>query len=359
MSASVILCLNSGSSSLKATLYRTGEGAPEKLWALNQEVKSGTTRSALESVFKKLEQKPDAVGHRFVHGGPKRFLPVRIDGDVMADLVAARELAPLHLPPQLDLVRAVQAMRPGIIQVACFDTAFHRELPEVARVYALPPELAKEGLRRYGFHGLSCEYVVQHVGAESLGRAIIAHLGSGASMTAVRDGKSQDTSMGLTPAGGLVMASRPGDLDPGVMLHLVREAGDVNAVERAVNHASGLRALSQASGDMKALLAARGTDAKAKLAVDVFCYQARKTVGQMAAALGGLDTLVFTGGVGEHAAPVREQICAGLAFLGIELDSQANTRGEARISRDGSKVSVRVVPTDEDLVVAQATQALL
>jgi acetate kinase len=235
----------------------------------------------------------------------------------------------------------------------CFDTTFHRTMPAVARRLPIPAALDRAGVRRFGFHGLSCEYVVGAVGADALGRAVVAHLGSGASLTAIDAGRSVDTTMGLTPTGGVVMATRTGDLDPGVMLHLAREHDLApDALEHLVNQQSGLLGLSGTTGDMRALLEARRAgDAEAALAVDVFCASVRKHVGSLAAVLGGIDTLVFTGGIGEHAPEVRALACAGLAHLGIVLELDRNQRSDAVIS--GGDVTVRVVATDENLVIAR------
>ncbi|HZR81075.1 MAG TPA: acetate/propionate family kinase [Candidatus Binatia bacterium] len=302
----------------------------------------------------------DAAGHRVVHGGSDHVAPERIDDALLEDLRRLTPYAPLHQPAAIACVEAVRERFPSLPQVACFDTAFHRRMPEVAERLPLPSRLWDEGVRRYGFHGLSYEWVVSELGAEALGRAVIAHLGNGASLAAVRDGRSIDTTMGFSPTGGLMMGTRSGDLDPGVLLYLLRERGMSPAdVDRVVNHEAGLAGVSGTSSDMRALLAARASDARAALAVEMFCWLLRKHVGAMAAALGGMDALVFTGGIGEHAAPVREETCRGLEHLGVRLDRDRNAGHAAVISTPGSSCTVRVVAADEDRMIARHTARTL
>jgi acetate kinase len=247
-----------------------------------------------------------------------------------------------------------------VLQVACFDTAFHRTMPAAARRLPIPARFDAAGVRRYGFHGLSYEYVVGSLGAAARGRAVVAHLGSGASMAAIREGASVDTTMGFTPAGGLVMSSRSGDLDPGVLVHLLRtEEHDADDLERIVERESGLTGVSGRTGDMRELLECRGDDADAALAVDMFCTRVRMQVGAYAALLGGIDNLVFTGGIGERSAPVRTEICAGLEHLGVEIDEARNRDDAAVVSPDGASCVVRVVPTDEELVIARHAARLV
>ncbi|MEJ7841414.1 MAG: acetate/propionate family kinase [Rubrobacter sp.] len=305
----------------------------------------------------------EAVGHRVVHGGTCFSGPALLDGEVEEAIGELAELAPLHNDSALAAVRAVrEALGPGMPQVAAFDTVFHRTMPRVARLFALPRRLAEEGVLRYGFHGLSYEYVMDELRRldpeAAAGRVVIAHLGNGASMAAVKEGVGVDTTMGFTPAGGIVMGTRTGDLDPGVLLHLLRSI-DPETLSELVNRESGLLGVSETSADMRDLLAREASDPRAAEAVAVFCYQARKFLGALAAALGGLDTLVFTGGIGEHATPVRERICEGLEFLGIRLDARRNAAHAPIISRDDEPVTVRVVPTDEDLMVARHTRELV
>jgi acetate kinase len=254
----------------------------------------------------------------------------------------------------------VTARFPSLPQVACFDTAFHRPMPEVAQRFPLPRDLWHEGIRRYGFHGLSYEYIVATLGAAAHGRLMIAHLGNGASLAAVHHGQPLDTSMGLTPTGGVMMGTRSGDLDPGVLIHLMRaKSYDANQLDELVNHQAGLFGVSGLSPDMKTLLEQREREPHAAQAVELFCYQLRKHIGALTAVLGGLDTLVFTGGIGERAAPVRWEVCQGLGYLGIDLDPQQNAVHAEVISTPQSACTVRVVPTNEDLMIARHTRMLL
>jgi acetate kinase len=374
-----ILCLNSGSSSLKFALFgisktaetRLAQGAVEEfgpdahLWLrdsqkrllLDQHANLGGAHECIAAIFAALDgsglPRPAAAGHRIVHGGAFYTAPCRIVSQVRDRLKQLVPLAPLHLPAQIDLIQAFEEHYPELPQVACFDTAFHAAMPEVARRLPLPRKMYDEGVRRYGFHGLSYEYILSALGKEARGRVIIAHLGNGASMAAVRDGSPVDTSMGLTPTGGFMMSTRSGDLDPGVLLYLLRAGWKGEQLEQLLNHQSGLLGVSGTSSDVKTLLEKRNTDASADEAIRMFCYGVRKFIGAYAAVLGGLDTLVFTGGIGEHAAPVREEICRGLEFLGIELDAELNARHASVISR--GKCTVRVILTDEDLMIARHT----
>jgi acetate kinase len=381
-----VLCLNGGSSSLKFAAFAVDRAEPRVLArggvdrigsrnaVLHVRRQDGSPRreercdapdlpAVVPLVFAALARLDiawDAVGHRIVHGGPEHLQPEWIDDGLMASLREAIAFAPLHLPGELALIEKVSKQNPTLPQVACFDTAFHARMPEVARRIALPSSLRDAGVRRYGFHGLSYESIVRALGPRVSGRVIVAHLGNGASMAALADGEPRDTTMSFTPCGGLVMGTRPGDLDPGVVVYLARTRGmEASAIEELLNRQSGLLAISETTSDMQALLAARSSDARAELAVAVFCYNARKGIGALSAVLGGLDTLVFTGGIGEHAAPVREEICRELAFLGIQLDPGRNARSEPVITVDGSRVTVRVIPTDEEGVVARHTARLI
>jgi acetate kinase len=385
--APVILCLNSGSSSLKFALYQSeagsdrtlAEGSVERiglpigrLWVHDQASgaavdEPGTFHdhpAVVEAAFaamKKLQLPAlDAVGHRIVHGGPEHIAPERMDGQLLEDLRRLIPYAPLHLPAEIQGIEAVTARFPQLPQVACFDTAFHRRMPELSQRFPLPRVFWDEGVRRYGFHGLSYEYIIHQVGAMNLGRAVIAHLGNGASMAAVHNGQPVDTTMGFTPTGGFMMGTRAGDPDPGLLIYLLTEQNyDAATLEQLVNDQSGLLGVSGISPDLKTLLERRDLDAHAAQAIDMFCYQLRKTIGALSAALDGLDTLMFTGGIGEHAAPVRWEVCRGLAYLGIELDAQQNARHAAIISSHKSPCTVRVVPTNEDLMIARHTRTLL
>jgi acetate kinase len=333
-----LLCVNAGSSTLKCARYELVDGTPREVDRTEVAADPRALDDALERLAGELD--PSVVAHRVVHGGPRLDQHCVLDDRVVEELRGAIPFAPVHLPAELAAIDAVARRMPDARQVVCFDTTFHRTMPEVARRLPLPAALDAAGVRRFGFHGLSCEYVVGAVGATALGRAVIAHLGSGASLTAIRDGRSVDTTMGLTPTGGVVMATRTGDLDPGVLLHLGREHDlDADALEDLVNRRSGLLGLSGTTGDMRALLDALDDgDANAALAVDAFCASVRKHVGALTAVLGGLDTLVFTGGIGEHAPRIRRRVCEGLEHLGVEGDA--------------GSVQVRVVATDENLVIA-------
>jgi acetate kinase len=382
-----ILCLNSGSSSLKFALYHLGEqtevpladGAVERigldgghLWLRGadhvplreQHGDFASHVEAVEAAFAAAQglglPRPAAVGHRVVHGGSEYTAPARVEPRLLTTLRQLIAFAPLHLPGALQGIEAVAARFPDLPQVACFDTAFHRRMPEVAQRFPLPRDLWHAGVRRYGFHGLSYAYIVETLGAAAQGRVIIAHLGNGASLAAVHNGQPRDTTMGFTPTGGLMMGTRSGDLDPGVLLHLLHEKGyDARQLERLVNHQAGLLGVSGLSPDMRTLLEQRDREPHAAQAVELFCYQLRKSIGALTAVLGGLDTLVFTGGIGERAAPVRWEACQGLAYLGIDLDPDQNAVHAQIISTPGSACTVRVIPTSEDLMIARHTRMLL
>jgi acetate kinase len=389
-----ILTLNSGSSSIKFSLYALGEterlvfkgalasigsgqgflqaedGQGSPLSLSDRQLDLPDHAAAFNVLFAWLHshdlgQDLHAVGHRLVHGGRTHVKPQPVSAALIADLKQLIPLAPDHLPAEIKGLETVRRLFPQLPQIACFDTAFHRRMPEIAQRYALPEPLLQAGLQRYGFHGLSYEYVTRELIKESAsagdpGKLIIAHLGSGASMAAIEGGRSLETTMGLTPAGGLVMSTRVGDLDPGVIVYLLREKGMTpSQVNQLINHQAGLLGISGSSGDMRDLLAQEKQQAAAALAVDIFCYQARKFVGALAAALGGLDTLVFTGGIGEHAATVRARICAPLGFLGIHLQRRLNESNAPVISRRDSPVSVRVLKTNEELMIARHSRDIL
>jgi acetate kinase len=307
----------------------------------------------------------EAVGHRVVHGGARFSGPVLLDAGAEEAIEELAELAPLHNGPAVAAIRAVrEALGPGMSQVAAFDTAFHSRMPRVARLYALPRHLAEEGIVRYGFHGLSYEYVIEELRRfdreAAAGRVVIAHLGNGASMAAVRDGAGVDTTMGFSPTGGLVMGTRSGDLDPSVPLFLLEERGmSPTQVSDLVNKQAGLLGVSGTSADMRDLLERETSDPRAAEAIALFCYQAKKFLGALTAVLGGLDALVFTGGIGENSATARERICEGLGFLGIRLDPDRNAEHAPVISCDVDPITVRVIPTDENLMVARHTRQLI
>ncbi|MGK2897489.1 MAG: acetate/propionate family kinase [Burkholderiaceae bacterium] len=318
-----VLALNSGSSSLKFGLYRVDSTGAEKLFGEN--VSTADHPDAITLVASVLAAAgmppPDAIGHRIVHGGPVLRQHCRIDDAVLRRLQAAAAFAPLHAPAALALIRFAQLHFPGIPQVACFDTQFHVGLPEVARVLPIARELLSYGMQRYGFHGLSLESIVRQLGDAVPKRLVVAHLGNGASITAVKAGLSIDTSMGLTPSGGVIMGTRSGDLDPGVLVYLMREKKfDAARLEALIDQRSGMLGISGLSSDMRRLHEAAASNRDARLAIEMFCYSVRKQVAAMVAVLGGLDMLVFTGGIGENDAPVRTEVCAGLSWIGVSLD---------------------------------------
>lgn len=387
-----VLTLNSGSSSLKFSLHDLGD--EERLQMSGRltgiGLKSGSFKvsgsdgrilvertlavpewgATLETLFDWLNvhlssSGLDAIGHRVVHGGAKYQRPAVVNDDLLDELERLVPLAPDHLPREILVVRAaLRAYHAVECHVACFDTTFHRSMPEVARLYALPRDLRERGIRRYGFHGLSYEYItgelLRQAEQAANGRVVVAHLGSGASMAALRNGCSVETTMGFTPAGGLVMSTRCGDVDPGLLVHLLqddsRTVGDVNEL---INRRSGLLGLSGISSNMQELLELERDRPSARRAIEVFCHQARKYLGGLAAVLGGLDTLVFTAGIGENAPSVRQRICHGLEFLGIRLDSERNAAGAGVISVDGAPATVRVMATNEELMIARHARSVL
>ncbi|HKD64368.1 MAG TPA: acetate/propionate family kinase [Candidatus Acidoferrales bacterium] len=388
MADEAILIINSGSSSLKFGLYieRDGEEQPaldgladgigrdngklELKDARGKTLRSESVRFASEDealsqaarwLAELSKLKPVAVGHRLVHGGPRLLAHQLITPEVLAELQNCLHFAPLHIPTALRLITASEKAYPQLPQFACFDTAFHTTIPEVGSRFALPRPLFEEGIHRYGFHGLSYESIVFQLGAEMPGRTVIAHLGNGASLAAVKDGRSVDTSMGLTPTGGIAMATRSGDLDPGVLLYLLRvKKMNADSLEHLLNGESGLAGISGGKSDMRDLeSAAAGGDQKAQMAIEIFGNGIRKVIAAYAAVLGGLDMLVFSGGIGEHSAPVRSSVCNGLGFLGVSIDDASNQSYSAMLSTKGSKVSVRIVPSQEDLQIARHSRALL
>ena len=357
-----ILALNSGSSSLKFGLYRIDPAGAEKL--LGETVSTAEHPEAINRVASVLATSgmppPDAIGHRIVHGGPALRQHRRIDDAVLRQLQAAAAFAPLHAPEALALIRFAQGHFPGIPQVACFDTQFHVDLPEVARVLPIARELLSDGMQRYGFHGLSLESIVRQLGDALPQRLVIAHLGNGASITALKAGLSIDTSMGLTPSGGVIMGTRSGDLDPGVLVYLLREKKfDAAGLEALVDQRSGLLGISGVSGDMRRLHEAAASNRDARLAIEMFCYSVRKQVAAMIAVLGGVDMLVFTGGIGENDAQVRTEICAGLSWIGVSLDESRNRAASNPVSDGTSRCQVLVLASQEDEQIARHAWALL
>jgi acetate kinase len=387
-----ILTINGGSSSIKFALFEPGApprrvlaggveriGLPDARWhAKGSEEKYCFSRSVIAPDHKAavgilmdwVDERGGhdvlaAIGHRVVHGGPKYSAPQRITADLVAELRALGPFDPEHLPEEILLTEAFHHRFPDIPQIACFDTAFHHDLPRVAKLLPIPRRYEAMGVRRYGFHGLSYTYIMEELTSvagpdAARGRVILAHLGNGASLAAVRNGKSVDTSMGLTPTGGIPMSTRSGDLDPGLGPYLARtEAMSAHQFDEMVNFHSGLRGISETSPDMQDLLNSEAHDVRAAEAVAIFCYQVRKCIGAFAAALGGLDTLVFSGGIGENAPAVRARICDGLSFLGIELDQNRNTETAPWISSGTGRVKVRVIRTDEEVVIARSVMQLL
>ncbi|HXX12442.1 MAG TPA: acetate/propionate family kinase [Burkholderiales bacterium] len=390
--ADAIAVLNAGSSSIKFSLFlvrndeleleqrgqiegiytaphfvsqdRAGKRITEKSWG--DGVKLGHAE-ALEYLVAHLRAGLSGdhligVGHRVVHGGLEYTRPVRLTAQVLAGLEKFIPLAPLHQPHNLAPIRQLLERAPDLPQVACFDTSFHRSNAEIAQMFALPSELHAQGVRRYGFHGLSYEYIAsvlpRYDQKAASGRSVVLHLGNGASMCAMQAGKSVASTMGFTAVEGLPMGTRTGSLDPGVILYLMDQRGmDARAIERLIYNQSGLLGVSGISSDMRALLASE--DARAKLAIDLYVYRIRRELGSLAAALGGLDAIVFTAGIGENAVPIRSRVCEDAGWLGVELGASANASGGPRISSATSKVSAWVIPTNEELMIARHTRRVL
>ena len=387
-----VLTINAGSSSLKFALFRDGESAQRELEGRFERIGLKEGRLSIKgSHGNKTEERAFgakshavcatflermltersyvkeiiAIAHRIVHGGPRYQEPQLIDGAMLKELKRIRSFDPDHLPAELALVEFFRKQYPRTPQVACFDTAFHNRMPRSAKSLPIPRRYEGKGVRRYGFHGLSYAYLMQELerlaGPQAAkGRVILAHLGNGASMAAVRAGQPTDTTMGFTPAGGLVMSTRSGDLDPGLVEYFTRtERMSAAKFNEMVNKKSGLLGISETSSDVRDLLKKEKNDLRASEALAIFCYQARKWIGAFSAALGGLDTLVFSGGIGENSIPIRARICEGLAYLGIEIDQGRNSANAEVISKEGGGVTVRVMRTDEELQMARTVRALL
>jgi acetate kinase len=379
--------INTGSSSLKLTFYGNEPQLPQHMRISVERIGQPGSRLAATSVRETMTEAVDAkdhavalraalnyvkgsfpfavdaVGHRVVFGGVTHVRPERVTPKLLADLRQLTSVDPSHMPQALDAIDVMAREYPTVPQVACFDTAFHRTMPLVAQRYALPAWTATVGVQRYGFHGLSCEFILSALERRDpdalRGRLLIAHLGNGASVTAVQRGVSIETTMGFSPTSGLMMGTRSGDLDPTVMTYLARTAHrDVEALHRLVNEESGLLGVSGVSSDIRDLLGAPESSPAAQ-AIELFCYTARKHIGALAAVLDGVDTIVFTGGIGEHASAVRAQICEGLGFLGLRLDPEHNAANHEVISASASKVSVRVIETDEELMIARHVRHVL
>jgi acetate kinase len=386
-----VLTINGGSSSIKFALYQITDPLKRTLSGKVDRIGLGGTnltfhdsigrtydpgnvavsdhKSAAMFLIDWLEKQTGfasvrAVGHRVVHG-MKHTEPELVSQELLDELHRLRPYDPDHLPREIELIGAFRQRHPKLPQVACFDTAFHRSMPRVATWLPIPRRYDAKGIQRYGFHGLSYSYLMEELArlgdpSATNGRVILAHLGNGASLAAVRDGKSIDTSMGFTPTAGLVMSTRSGDLDPGLAPYLAStEQMTTKQFYEMVNHESGLLGISETSPDMRDLLAQEAADVRAAEAVALFCYQAKKWIGSFTAALGGLDTLVFAGGIGENAPPVRTRVCEGLGFLGIELDEARNTANAEVISADTSRVTVRIIRTDEELMIARSVTRVL
>jgi acetate kinase len=387
-----ILTINGGSSSIKFALFEVDGALKRILHGAIERI--GLPEAALRvqglapaDNFSRLVKAPDhavavgalmdwiekrmghdsltAIGHRVVHGGPKYSVPERITAEMVDDLKRLSPFDPEHLPEEILLTEAFHRRYPDLSQVACFDTVFHHEMPRVARMLPIPRRYEAQGVRRYGFHGLSYAFLMEELTrlgdpAASKGRAVLAHLGSGASLAAVLDGKSIDTSMSFTPAAGVPMGTRTGDIDPGLLWYLARtEKTSTKQFNEMVNFESGLLGVSETSSDMHELLKIETQDIRAAEAIALFCYQVKKWIGSFAAALGGLDTLVFAGGIGENAPPVRARICDGLGFLGIDIEEKRNAANEAVISAATGRVIVRVIKTDEEWMIANIVSRVL
>jgi acetate kinase len=388
----VILTVNGGSSSIKFALFQDTDppvlmtrgmidriGLPESVMVVNdvltqqperRTVNATDHRACVGLLMDWLEQNVGiktfrAVGHRIVHGGKTYSRPERVTLDMLAELRRMSPYDPEHMPSEIDLIEAFGKRNPNLPQIACFDTAFHRGMPRVAGLLPIPRRYEKLGLQRYGFHGLSYAFLMRELArvgrpGEANGRIILAHLGNGASMAAVKQGQPVDTTMSFTPTSGLVMSRRSGDLDPGLVAYLARTEGmSADQFHKMVNTESGLLGVSETSSDMRDLLKQEQHDPRAAEAVALFCYQAKKWIGALAAALGGLDTLVFTAGIGEHSPVIRARICEGLKFLGVTLDETRNEAGEAVISTHGSQATIRVMHTDEETEIARSVRELL
>jgi acetate kinase len=386
-----LLTINTGSSSLKMGRYRLGRAETPILVANVDRIGSSKSRISIKdpnnhSLFDREERIPDhgtalrillgwierqastsdidGIGHRVVLGDRRCIQPQLITESLVCTLKEFAELAPDHVPQLIDTIETVTRIYPNVPQAACFDSSFHSRMPRTSQMYALPRRFFEEGVLRYGFHGLSCEYIMQELialdPAAGDRRVIVAHLGNGSSVTAVDHGASIDTSMGLTPLSGLVMGTRSGDLDPGALLYLMNRRGmTFRVLNDLLNKESGLLGLSDYSADMRDLIERESTDNRCAEAIAVFCYRVRKFIGAYTAALGGLDTLVFTGGIGEHAAVIRDRICTGLNCIGIALDAGANGSDAAVISAKNSLVKVRVIQTNEDLMIARHTRHVI
>ncbi len=368
MTGPAVLTINGGSSSIRFAVFAAGDAPSRLLEGKIEGIAAGDHQAAIDTLLNRLDRQKifasvSAVGHRVVHG-MTHSAPERITRTLLAELRRITPFDPDHLPAEIGLIEAIAHRHPKLPQVACFDTAFHHAMPRVARLLPIPRRYAAKGVVRYGFHGLSFTYLMEELRrlnpAAAKGAVILAHLGSGASLAAVRDGQSIDTSMGFTPTAGLVMGTRAGDLDPGLLYYLARtEKMTAAAFQRMVNHDSGLRGVSGTSADVRDLLARERDDVRAAEAVALFCYQAKKWIGAFAAALGGLDTLVFAGGIGVNAPLIRQRICDGLGVVGISLNNARNAKNAPVVSSRASRVTVRIIHTDEEIMIARSVTRVL
>ena len=376
-----VLTINGGSSSIRFAVFSAGKkprlqlsgkieriGLPHPVLTISgqkekQSISANTHAAAAKFLVDYLQKSRVhiiGVGHRVVHGGPKYWLPKKVDAKMLKELRRISPFDPEHLPAEIHLIEVFTKAFPKIPQIACFDTAFHHDMPRVAQILPIPRKFEADGLHRYGFHGLSYAYIMEELkrraGAKAArGRVVIAHLGNGASLAAVHQGRGIDTSMGFTPTAGIPMSTRTGDLDPGVFWFLASvKKMSPKKIQAMVNHDSGLLGVSETSPDMRDLLQHEAQDVRAAEAVALFCYQTKKWIGSFAAALGGLDTLIFTGGIGENRGLIRHRICEGLDFLGIQLDNRRNRTNMSVVSKAAGRVTVRVIPTNEELMIARA-----
>ncbi len=381
-----ILTINAGSSSIKFALYEKHDelkqilsGKIERIGLkdasftikqnnekLNESIDASNFHNATTSLINWFENQDwfddvKAIGHRVVHGMQHTKAEI-ISDELLTELKKISNYDPDHLPAEINIIQTLQKKFPHLMQVACFDTAFHTTIPAVAKTFAIPKKYFDEGIQRYGFHGISYSYLMQQIikqnGEEAKGKIILAHLGNGASIAAVKDGKCIDTSMGFTPAGGIVMSTRSGDLDPGIAWYLMQKGMNAKAFNDLINHQSGLLGISDISSDMSDLLQQEKTNKDAALAIDIFCYQIAKYIGAYIAALNGLDILVFSGGIGENAGLIRSRICAAFQYINLSIDQQKNNNNELVISNNQSKIKVYVIPTSEELMIAETTAEL-
>jgi acetate kinase len=385
LKSELILILNGGSSSIKLALFETPElkrvfegkieriSLPKSILIIKgenaKEVNAPNHKTALDIILNIINERYkginiSAVGHRIVHGGPRYIKAEIIDKEMLSYLHEIKSFDPEHLPSEIMIAEETMKRLPSAVQVACFDTAFHNTMPETSKILPIPRKYYDKGVRRYGFHGTSYAYLMEELSRidskEAKGKIIIAHMGNGVSLVAIKDGKCIDTTMAFTPTAGVSMSTRSGDLDPGIVLYLAKNEGiDAERFNKIINSESGLLGVSEISSDMRDLLDKESNDKRAKEAIDLFCYQIKKQIGAYSAALGGIDTIIFSAGMGENAPKIRERICRGLEFLGIKLDAKNNELNDTLISTKDSKVKIRVIKTDEELMIAKTTVSFI